>query len=325
MHNPDMYIPDMHEQMQQPEAFKPLIAQAYDTISNYIRQTPVITLATGAFGVDAHLTLKLELMQCAGSFKSRGAFNRILQNVVPSAGVIAASGGNHGAAVAYAARELGHAAEIFIPTISSSTKVKRLKDYGANVTVTGRDYIEALEASDRRAAETNSLVVHAFDQVEVIAGQGTVGLELENQAPDLDSVLISVGGGGLIGGIAAWYQNRCQVVSVEPERAPTLHQSLAMGKQIDVEVGGIAADALGSRRVGNMMLPIAQQYVNQTVLVDEASIITAQQLLWSELRIAAEPAGVVPIAALISGRYQPVPGEKIGVLICGGNVDLSSF
>lgn len=308
-----------------PEDFKPLISTAQSCISEYIRETPIITLPNGAFGVEAHLTLKLELMQHAGSFKSRGAFNRILQNTVPLSGVIAASGGNHGAAVAYAARQLGYPAEIFVPTISSPTKVKRLKDYGATVTVIGRDYIEALEHSEHRAAETQSLVVHAFDQSEVIAGQGTVGLELENQAPDLDTVLVSVGGGGLIGGIAAWYQGRARVVSIEPEKAPTLHESLAAGKPIDVEVGGIAADALGSRRVGAMMLPIAQQYVGETVLVDEDSIIRAQQLLWDELRIAAEPAGVVPIAALLSGRYQPAPGEKVGVLVCGGNVDLASF
>ena len=308
-----------------PEEFKPLISNAYGHVAPYIRETPVIVLPEGAFGIDAHLTLKLELMQCAGSFKARGAFNRILQNTVPSSGVIAASGGNHGAAVAYAARRLGHAAEIFVPTISSPTKVQRLRDYGAKVTVTGQDYIEALEESERRAAETQSLVAHAFDQAEVIAGQGTVGLELEKQAPELDTVLVSVGGGGLIAGISAWYQNRCRVVSIEPEKSPTLHKALSAGKRIDVEVGGIAADALGSRRVGEMMFPIAQAYVTETVLVDEDSIIKAQQLLWDELRIAAEPAGVVPIAALISGRYRPAPDERVGVLVCGGNVDLSSF
>lgn len=308
-----------------PEDFKPLIAAAYARIATQVRQTPTITLPTGAFGLKTHLTLKLELMQHAGSFKSRGAFNRILSSTVPASGVIAASGGNHGAAVAYAARQLGHPAEIFVPTLSSPTKVDRLRAYGATVVVTGRDYIEALEKSEVRAAETGSLVVHAFDQAEVIAGQGTVGLEFEKQAPDLDTILVSVGGGGLIAGIAAWYQGRCKVVSVEPERAPTLHQALATGKRTDVEVGGIAADALGSRRVGEMMFPLAQQYVSQTVLVEEEAIIQAQKLLWDELRIAAEPAGVVPIAALISGRYQPEPAEKVGLLICGGNVDLSSL
>ncbi|MEL6353567.1 MAG: threonine/serine dehydratase [Cyanobacteria bacterium J06627_28] len=306
-----------------PEDFKPLISEAHTRIADYIRETPIITLASGAFGLKTHLTLKLELMQHAGSFKSRGAFNRILNSSVPSSGVIAASGGNHGAAVAYTAQQLQYPAEIFVPTISSATKVNRIKQYGANVVVEGCDYFEALAKSERRAKETGGLVVHAFNQWEVIAGQGTVGLEFEKQTPDLDTLLISVGGGGLIAGIAAWYQNRCKVVSIEPEKAPTLHDSLASGERKTVEVGGIAADALGSREVGEMMFPIAQKYVSQAILVTEDSIKTAQRLLWDELRIVAEPAGVVPIAALISGRYQPVPGEKIGLLICGGNADLS--
>ncbi|MEL7354233.1 MAG: threonine/serine dehydratase [Cyanobacteria bacterium J06560_5] len=306
-----------------PEDFKPLISEAHTRIADYIRETPIITLASGAFGLKTHLTLKLELMQHAGSFKSRGAFNRILNSSVPASGVIAASGGNHGAAVAYAAQQLQHPAEIFVPTLSSKTKVARIKQYGANVVVEGCDYFEALSKSETRAKETGSLIVHAFNQWEVIAGQGTVGLEFERQAPELDTLLISVGGGGLIAGIAAWYQNRCNIVSAEPEKAPTLHDSLAAGQRTTVEVGGIAADALGSREVGEMMFPIAQKYVSQAVLVDEDSIKTAQKLLWDELRIVAEPAGVVPIAALISGRYQPAPSEKIGLLICGGNADLS--
>ncbi|MBE9059744.1 threonine/serine dehydratase [cf. Phormidesmis sp. LEGE 11477] len=308
-----------------PEDFKPLIEDAYSTISPYIRETPVIQLKEGGFGIDAGLVLKLELFQHAGSFKSRGAFNRILNNTVPPAGVIAASGGNHGAAVAYAAKRLGYSAEIFVPTVSSATKIERIKSYGATLSVGGRDYFEALEESNSRATQTHALVVHAFNQWEVIAGQGTVGLEFEKQSPALDTVLISVGGGGLIAGIAAWYQDRCQVVSVEPESAPTLHDSMRVGDRTTVEVGGIAADALGARQVGEMMFPIAQRYVNKCVLVDEASIIKAQLLLWDELRIVAEPAGVVPIAALISKQYVPQPGERIGVLICGGNTKLSDF
>jgi len=309
----------------QPEEFKPLIEQAHSRIAQYIRKTPTIELAKGTFGIEAQLTLKLELMQHAGSFKSRGAFNRILSNTVPAAGMIAASGGNHGAAVAYAAQRLNHKAEIFVPTISSAAKVERIKGYGANIVVKGCDYFEALDNSSIRAAESGGLVVHAFDQSEVIAGQGTVGLEFEQQAPDLDTLLISVGGGGLIGGIAAWYQGRCKVVSIEPERAPTLHDSMKAGKRMTVEVGGVAADALGSREVGEMMFAIAQKYVRDCVLVEEKAILQAQKLLWDELRIVAEPAGVVPIAALISGRYTPKPDEKIGVLICGGNVDLSKW
>ncbi|MEM8502100.1 MAG: threonine/serine dehydratase [Cyanobacteria bacterium P01_D01_bin.1] len=308
-----------------PADFKPLITEAYNNISPYVRETPTITLAPGTFGINAHLTLKLELLQHAGSFKTRGAFNRILQSPATLAGVIAASGGNHGAAVAYAANQLGYSADIFVPTISSTTKVQRIRDYGANVFVGGCDYFEALDKSNSRAAETGAMIVHAFDQWEVIAGQGTVGLEFERQAPELDTVLVSVGGGGLIGGIAAWYQDRCKVVSIEPERAPTLHDSMAAGERVIVEVGGIAADALGSRQVGEMMYAIAQEYISDCILVDEDSIAKAQQMLWSELRIAAEPAGVVPIAALISGRYVPQPEEKIGVLICGGNTDLAKW
>ncbi|EDX84529.1 Pyridoxal-phosphate dependent enzyme superfamily [Synechococcus sp. PCC 7335] len=308
-----------------PEEFKPLIENVYSIISPYVRETPVIRSKTGSFGLDADLVLKLELFQHAGSFKTRGAFSKLLNSAVPLAGVIAASGGNHGAAVAYAAKKLGYPAEIFVPTVSSTTKVDRIRNYGAFLSIGGCDYFEALDKSYVRAAQTNALVIHAFDQWEVIAGQGTVGLEFEKQSPDLDTILVSVGGGGLIGGIAAWYQGHCKVVSIEPERAPTLHDSMAIGERAIVEVGGIAADALGARQVGQMMFPIAQQYVGECVLVDEDSIVKAQQLLWDQWRIVAEPAGVVPIAALISKRYVPQPGEKIGVLICGGNVNLSSF
>ncbi|MEL6940326.1 MAG: threonine/serine dehydratase [Cyanobacteria bacterium J06598_1] len=308
-----------------PSDFKPLITQAHGHIASYIRKTPTISLAKGTFGIPAHLTLKLELLQHSGSFKARGALSRLLQNTVPSVGAIAASGGNHGAAVAYAARELGYPAEIFVPTISSPTKVKRLETYGAKVVVTGADYFDALEESEERALETGGLVVHAFNQPEIIAGQGTLALELEQQVPELDTVLVSVGGGGLIAGISAWYQNRCRVIGTEPTLAPSLHDSLAAGKRVDVAVGGITSDALGCRRVGEMMFPIAQQYVEQVVLVDDDAIAHAQKLLWEDLRIAAEPAGVVPLAALLSGRYKPADGERIGVIICGGNTNLSTL
>lgn len=308
-----------------PEDFKPLIAEAHHRIAKHIRETPSITLSEGIFGLDTRLTLKLEMLQHAGSFKARGAFNRMLKNPLPAAGVIAASGGNHGAAVAYAARKLQCPAEIFVPTISSPTKIQRLKDYDATITIYGRDYFEALEKSEEQASQTGGLVVHAFNQIEVIAGQGTVALELEQQAPDLDTVLVAVGGGGLIAGIAAWYQGRCRVVGVEAELGPSLHASMAAGKRVNVEVGGITADALGCRCVGELMFPIAQQYVEQVVLVDEKSIVQAQRLLWQELRVVAEPASAVPIAALMSGRYQPAAGERIGIVICGANTDLSKL
>lgn len=313
-----------------PLNFKPLISQAhisqaYSQIASYIRKTPTITLGSGAFGISTPLTLKLELLQHSGSFKARGAFSRILQSKVPTAGVIAASGGNHGAAVAYAARELHYPAEIFVPTISSSTKVKRLETYGAHVVVTGADYFEALEESEKRAQQTGGLIVHAFNQPEIIAGQGTLALELEQQAPELDTILVSVGGGGLIAGLAAWYQDRCKVVGTEPVLAPSLYNSLAAGKRVDVTVGGITSDALGCRRVGELMFPIAQAYVDEVVLVEDEAIAQAQKLLWEDLRIVAEPAGVVPLAALISGAYQPKPNERIGLIICGGNTDLSKL
>ena len=308
-----------------PEDFKPIITKAHNYIAEHIRETPSIGLAAGTFGIDADLTLKLEMLQHAGSFKARGAFSRMLQSVLPAAGVVAASGGNHGAAVAYAARKLGCPAEIFVPEISSPTKVQRLKDYGATVRIGGRDYFDALAASEERAAQTGGLIVHAFNQPEVIAGQGTVALELERQAPELDTVLVSVGGGGLIGGIAAWYQDRCRMVGVEAELGPSLYASMAADKRVNVEVGGITADALGCRCVGELMFPIAQAYVEKVVLVDEAAIVQAQQLLWEELRLVAEPASVVSLAALISGRYQAAPGERIGLIICGANTDLLSL
>ena len=301
------------------------IANTYPKITPHIRRTPIFELPSGSFGTDANLTLKLESLQCAGSFKARGAFSRMVQNHIPLAGVIAASGGNHGAAVAYAAQQLGCPAEIYVPIISSATKVQRLKDFGAKVVMTGADYLEALAASSDRAETTGNLVVHAFNQTEVIAGQGTLALELEQQAPELDTVLVAVGGGGLIAGIAAWYQNRCRVVSVEPERAPSLHAAMQAGERTEVAVGGMTADALGCRRVGEMMFPIAQRFVDQTVLVEEATIATAQKQLWQDFRIAVEPAAAVPIAALISGRYQPQANEKIGVVICGGNANLSGL
>ena len=308
-----------------PQDVKPLIVTALDCIAEHIRETPSITLARGAFGINARLTLKLEMLQHSGSFKARGAFSRMLQRALPEVGVIAASGGNHGAAVAYAARKLGCPAEIFVPEISSPTKVQRLKDYGATVIIGGRDYFDALATSEKRATQTGGLVVHAFNQMEVIAGQGTVAVELEKQVPHLDTVLVSVGGGGLIAGIAAWYQDRCRVVGVEAALGPSLHASMAAGKRVDVEVGGITADALGCRMVGKLMFPIAQQYVEKVVLVDEAAIVQAQALLWEELRIVAEPASVVSLAALISGRYQPLPDERIGLIICGANTDLLSL
>lgn len=301
------------------------IQEASRRIGRHVRRTPVFSLEERAFGLDAHIFLKLEMLQHTGSFKPRGAFNCILSSTVPASGVIAASGGNHGAAVAFAAQKLGHRAEIFVPTISPANKVERLRRYGATVQVTGRDYAEALAASQARAAETGALAIHAYDDPLVLAGQGTLGMELEEQVRGLDSVLIAVGGGGLIGGVAAWYQDRVRLISVEPERAPSLAKALAAGRAVDVEVGGVAADSLGARRVGALMLPIAQKFVERALLVSDEQILEAQRTLWQQFRMVAEPGGATALAALLSGAFQPRAGQRVGVVICGANADLSGF
>lgn len=284
----------------------------------------MIELQAGTLGFEFPLNLKLEFLQHTASFKPRGAFNRVLSNPVPPSGIIAASGGNHGAATAYIGHRLGYPAEIFVPEISSPAKVQRIRDFGAQVTITGKTYAEALEASNHRAAQTGALVVHAYDQPETLAGQGTVGLEWEEQTPDLDTVLIAVGGGGLIGGIAAWYGGRVRVVGVEPQGCPSLARALEAGHPVDVPVSGLATDSLGARSVGGLMFEIAQRYRVPSVLVSDESIRAAQKALWRELRIVAEPGGATAMAALISGAYRPEPGERVGVLICGANTDPST-
>ena len=301
------------------------IQDAGRRIAMHVRRTPVMALEEKAFGIDAKIFLKLECLQHTGSFKPRGAFNCILSSKIGKAGVIAASGGNHGAAVAYAAQHLGHRAEIFVPTITPTNKVDRLKQYGADIKITGNNYSEALAASHERAAQTGAVAIHAYDDARVLAGQGTLGMEFEEQVRGLDSVLIAVGGGGLIGGVAAWYQERVRVISVEPERAPTLHQAMAAGKAVDVETGGVAADSLGARRVGELMFPIAQKFIAQALLVRDEQIIEAQRTLWRHLRLIAEPGGATALAALLSGAYKPHVGERVGVVLCGANADLASF
>jgi len=301
------------------------IQDAGRRIAMHVRRTPVMALEENAFGIDAKIFFKLECLQHTGSFKPRGAFNCILNSKIEEAGVIAASGGNHGAAVAYAAHHLGHRAEIFVPTITPTNKVDRLKHYGAAITITGNSYSEALAASHERATQTGAVAIHAYDDARVLAGQGTLGMEFEEQVRGLDSVLIAVGGGGLIGGVAAWYQERVRVISVEPERAPTLHQAMAAGKAVDVETGGVAADSLGARRVGELMFPIAQKFVLQSLLVSDEQIIEAQRTLWRHLRLIAEPGGATALAALLSGAYRPHAGERVGVVLCGSNTDLASF
>jgi len=306
------------------------IDAAAQRVGAYIRVTPCIELEPRAFGSPATLTLKLEMMQHTGSFKPRGAFNRILSANVPEAGVIAASGGNHGAAVAYAARTLGHMAEILVPEPTPDIKVDRLRRYGARVVLTGANYAEAYAASLERAQETGALDVHAYDQVEVLAGQGTLGRELERQLAaldtgTLDTVLVAVGGGGLIGGVAAWFAGRVRVVGVEPERCSTLHSARETGEPVDIDVSGIAADSLGARRIGNLPFLIAQPYVESVVLVTDEEIRAAQRNLWDRLRILAEPGGATALAGLLSGKYQAKPGERVGVIVCGANTDPTRF
>lgn len=300
------------------------IEDAERRIAGYVRTTPVLRMEDGAWNLDAHVVLKLEQLQHAGSFKPRGAFNRILSHAVPAVGVIAASGGNHGAAVAYAARRLGHRAEIFVPAKCPPVKVARLRGYGAEVSLVGANYGEALLASQARAAETGALVVHAYDQPEIIAGQGTVGAELAQQAPELDTVLVAVGGGGLIGGIASWYRGAVRVVGVEPAAAPTLAAALEAGEPVDVGVGGLAIDSLGATRVGRLAFAAARRWVDRVVLVADDAIRDAQRTLWNDLRVVAEPGGATALAALLSGAYRPEPGERVGVLVCGGNTDPGS-
>jgi len=302
------------------------ISGAYEVIRSHIRRTPCIQADAAEFGLSpARLTLKLELLQHSGSFKVRGAFANLLTRRLPDAGVVAASGGNHGVAVAYAAGKLNVPARIFVPTITSPAKLARLYQYGAQVTVTGERYAEALAASEIWAAESGALPVHAYDQMETLLGQGTAGLEWEAQDPDLDTLLVAVGGGGLIGGIAGWYRGRTKIIGVEPSAAPTLFKALEAGYPVDAEAGGIAADSLAPRRVGELMFPIAQRFIERVVLVSDEAIMGAQRALWDMLRIAVEPGGAAAFSALLSGAYRPGGGEQVGVLLCGGNTAAVDF
>jgi threonine dehydratase len=306
------------------------IAGAYRLIQPYVRRTPVIEADSSEFGLTpaASLTLKLELLQHTGSFKPRGAFTNLLQRKVPAAGVVAASGGNHGAAVAFAAMRLGVPAKIFVPTVASPSKIQLIKDCGADVVVGGDRYADALAASELWVESSGAMPVHAYDQPETILGQGTVGLELEEQTPELDTLLVAVGGGGLLGGIAAWYagsRRKPRLIGVEPDQAPTLTVALAAGRPVDAEAGGIAADSLAPRRVGELMLPLAQRHVEQVLLVSDDAIVRAQCALWRVLRVVAEPGGAAAFAALLAGGYQASPGERIGVVLCGGNTTAVSF
>ena len=265
------------------------------------------------------VSLKLELLQHAGSFKTRGAFANLLLRDLPETGVVAASGGNHGAAVAYAAMRLGVPAKIFVPSISSPMKIERIRRYGAQLVVGGERYADALAASEEWIVQSGAVPVHAFDQPETLLGQGTLGMEIERQIPGVDTVLVAVGGGGLIGGIAGWFAGSTRVVAVEPEGAPTLTVALQAGKPVDAPTGSIAADSLAPRRVGELMFPIARRFVERAVLVSDDAIRQAQNALWHDATIVAEPGGAAAYAALLSGAYRPQPGERVCVVVSGGN------
>jgi threonine dehydratase len=302
------------------------IEKTYTMIRQHLRVTPVLELSGGDVGlVPFPLTLKLELLQHSGSFKARGAFANLLLRTIPAAGVVAASGGNHGAAVAYAAMKLGVRAKIFVPTVSSPAKILRIRAYGADLVVGGERYADALAASEAWVRDTGALPVHAYDQAETLLGQGTLGLELSGQAPALDTVLVAVGGGGLIAGVAAWYGGRVRVIGVEPEAAPTLTEALKAGAPVDAPAGGVAADSLAPRRVGALMFPIARDHVARVVLVPDDAIRAAQQRLWESVRVVAEPGGAAAFAALLGGAYVPGPGERVGVVLSGGNTTAVDF
>jgi len=299
------------------------ITHAARRIAPHVRRTPVLDVMVE--GMDLPVTLKLELLQHAGSFKSRGAFNTLLQAHVGAGGVATASGGNHGAAVAYASRQLGHHARIFVPEISSPAKVARIRSYGAEVVQKGANYSEALALCEAWIAESGATGVHAYDAEPTLEGQGTLARELEAQAPGIDTLLVAVGGGGLIGGIAAWYQSSIKVVGVEPFTCNTLHATLAAGERVPVQTSGLAADSLGATTVGKLMFEIARDHIEEVALVSDDHIRDAQRHLWREMQLVTEPGGAAAFAALLSGAYKPAKDERIGVVVCGANTSVDVF
>jgi threonine dehydratase len=289
---------------------------------NFLRETPLMKMPGAQFGIDcAEVWLKLEQLQVGGSFKARGMLNRLLANDIPASGVIVASGGNAGIATAAAAKYLGVPCEVFVPTVSSEAKRAKLRELGAQLVVTGDAYAQALEACLSRQKESGALMTHAYDQVEVVAGAGTLGAEIEAAGGLPDSVLVSVGGGGLISGVAAWFERRARVVALEPELAPTLYRACEAGQPVDVSVGGIAADSLGARRIGDIAWAVTRAQVDDALLLSDESIRRAQLWLWKEMKLAVEPAAALPLAALQSGAWVPRADERVCLIICGANVD----
>jgi threonine dehydratase len=302
------------------------IAHAEAVIRPHIRHTPVMRVDMQAFGGSPMpVDLKLELLQHSGSFKARGAFTNLLTRDVPETGVVAASGGNHGAAVAYAAHKLGVPAHIFVPSVASKAKIDLIRSYGAELVVGGDRYADALAASEAYIDKTGALPIHAFDQPETLAGQGTLGKEIEEDLPYMTTLLVAVGGGGLIGGIASWLRGRVKIVAVESDGAPTLYEAFKAGHPVDAPAGGIAADSLAPKQVGRLMFPVAQEFVEPPVLVSDADILNAQKALWSGARLVAEPGGAAAFAALLAGKYVPKPGERVCVLVCGSNTTAVNF
>jgi threonine dehydratase len=302
------------------------IAETEKLIRPHIRRTPVMRVDMRDFGgAPLPVDLKLELLQHSGSFKARGAFTNLLTRTVPTAGVVAASGGNHGAAVAYAAMRLGVPAHIFVPSVASQAKIDLIRSYGAELVVGGDRYNDALAASQTYVATSGAIAAHAYDQVETLLGQGTLGKEIEDDLPAMTTLLVAVGGGGLIGGIASWFRGRVKIVAVESDGAPTLYEAFKAGHPVDAPAGGIAADSLAPKQVGELMFPVAQKYVQPPVLVTDDEILAAQKALWSGARIVAEPGGAAAFAALLSGKYVPGPKESVCVLVCGSNTTAVRF
>ncbi len=305
------------------------IRLAHQRIAPHLRRTPILDIASPIAGAPP-VSLKLESLQHSGSFKARGAFNNLLTRPAPAAGCATASGGNHGAAVAYAARELGVRARVFVPEIATPAKVAKIRAYGAEAVVGEANYAAAQKRCDAYVRESGALAIHPYDAPETIAGAGTVALEWEEDLerfslPALDAVLVAVGGGGLIAGVAGWFASRIRVIGVEPEGSCALHAALAAGTPVDVDVDSIAADSLGAKRVGDLNFKIAREFVSEVVLVSDVAIAEAQRRLWAEASIVAEPGGAAAFAALASGAFRPREGERVGILVCGANVDLAAF
>jgi threonine dehydratase len=305
------------------------IGSAHARIRGHIRRTPILETPSPIAGAPP-LSLKLECLQATGSFKARGAFHNLMTRQAVAAGCATASGGNHGAAVAFAAQKLGVRARVFVPEAAPPAKIAKIKAYGAEAVLGGASYAEAQQRCDAYVAETAALAIHPYDAVETIAGQGTLAKEWEEDLERLglealDTVLVAVGGGGLISGVAAWFQDRVKVVGVEPEGSRALYAALEANAPVDVDVKSLAADSLGAKRVGDLNFAIARQFVSEVVLIEDAAIAEAQRQLWADLSVIAEPGGAAAFAAIASGAYRPEPGERVGVLVCGANADLKAF